>query len=142
MKNLALKVKKRDESSSKNEESDDEEDLFCLITRGLEGIMRMTKRFKRYKLRNDYKGISSSNSNFKSNKLTCFECGSNKHFVKECPKKKNKHRRRTKRNKQWLLSGVTPRDQVSRKTRMNKLIYVLWLIALKRMMKKTTLRRY
>ena len=76
MKNLALKVKKRDESSSKNEESDDEEDTFALITRGLEGIVRLRKRFKRYKSRIDFQGKSSSNSNTKSNKLACFECGS------------------------------------------------------------------
>ena len=36
MKNLTLKAKKRDESLSENEESDDKEDPFILITRGLE----------------------------------------------------------------------------------------------------------
>ena len=48
MKNLELTPKKHEESSSTNEESDYEEHPFALITRGLEGIMRMRKRFKRY----------------------------------------------------------------------------------------------
>ena len=45
MKNPALKAKKYQESSSEDEESDDEEDPFALITRGLEGIMKMRKKF-------------------------------------------------------------------------------------------------
>ena len=45
--NLELKAKKRDEYSSGNKESDDEKDPFALITRGLEGITKMQKRFKR-----------------------------------------------------------------------------------------------
>ena len=86
MKNLALKAKKHHESSSDNEESDDEKYPFALIIRGLEGIMKMRKRFKKFKSRNKGK---SSNSNFDSRtkKLSCFERGSTKHFVKECPKK-------------------------------------------------------
>ena len=85
MKKLALKAKKHQESSSKNEERDDEEDPFALSARGLEWIMKMRKRFKS---RNDYKGKSSSNSNSKTNKLAFFGCGSTEHPVKECPKKK------------------------------------------------------
>ena len=61
MTNISLKAKKCEESSRKNDECDDEEDPFALIIRGLEGIMKMCKRFKRYKSRNDYKGRSSSN---------------------------------------------------------------------------------
>ena len=93
MKNLALKEKKHQESSSENEESDDEEDPFALITRGLEGIMKMWKRFKKFKSRN--KG-ESSNSNSKTNKLACFECGFTEHLVKEYPKKKRYTTRKEK----------------------------------------------
>ena len=50
MKNLALKSKKHHESSSNDEESDNEEDPFALITRGLEGIMKMRKRLKNLNL--------------------------------------------------------------------------------------------
>lgn len=46
MKNLAFKAKKREKSSSKNEESDDEQELFALIIRDLEGIMKMRKNLK------------------------------------------------------------------------------------------------
>ena len=41
MKKLALKAKKREESLNKNDESDDEEDLFAFITSGLEGIIKI-----------------------------------------------------------------------------------------------------
>ena len=97
MKNLALKAKKRKEFSSKNEESHDEEDSFALITRDQEGIMKMRKRFKRYKSRNDYKHKSSSSSNSKSIKLACFECRSTEHVMKECPKKKKEHYKKNKK---------------------------------------------
>ena len=88
VKNLAQEAKKHQESSSKNEESDDEEDPFTLITRGLEGIMKIRKRFKKFKSRSKSK---SFNSNSKTNKRACFECGSTEHLVKECPKKKKKY---------------------------------------------------
>ena len=52
MKNLALKAKKHHDSSSEDEESEDEEDPFAIITRGLEGIMKMSKRFNKFKSRN------------------------------------------------------------------------------------------
>ena len=96
MKNLALKAKKRQESSSENEKSDDEEDLFALITRGLKGTMRMRKRFKRFKPRNDYKGKPSSNFNSKIDKFACFECGSTKHLIQEFPKNKKEYYKKTK----------------------------------------------
>ena len=84
MKNLALKEKKRKETSSENAKSHDEEDPFDLIARGLEGIMKIRKRFKKYKWKNNYKGKSSSSN--KTNKLACFECGSTKHLMTYCPK--------------------------------------------------------
>ena len=56
MKNLALKANKHKESSSENEESDDEEDPFALIIRGLEVIMKMQKKYKKFKSRN--KGVN------------------------------------------------------------------------------------
>ena len=86
MKNLALKAKKEEETSSDNGENDDEEDLFALITRRLERIMKMKKRYRKFKSRNKFKGKSSFQN--KSNKLTCFECGSKDYLVKECPKKR------------------------------------------------------
>ena len=49
MKNLALKANNSEETSSEYEESDDEDDPFTLIIKGLEGIMKMRKRFRRYK---------------------------------------------------------------------------------------------
>ena len=102
MKNLALKAKKHHESSSDSEDSDDEEDPFALITKGLEGIMKMRKRFKKFKSRNKGKS-SNSNSNFKTNKLACFECGSTEHIVKDCPKKKRQSYKKNK-NKQAMVA--------------------------------------
>ncbi|XP_057518412.1 uncharacterized protein LOC130799327 [Amaranthus tricolor] len=67
MKNLALKAKKHYESSSEDEESDDEEYPFALIIRGLERIMKMRKRFNKFKSGN--KGKSSS-SNSETHKLS------------------------------------------------------------------------
>ena len=100
MKNLALKAKKHQESSSENEKNDDEEDPFSLITRGLEGIIKMRKRFKKFKSRNKGK---SFNSNSKTKKLGCFECGSIEHLVKECPKKKKEYYKKRK-NKQAMVA--------------------------------------
>ena len=97
---LILKAKKHQESSSENEKSDGEEDTFALITRGLEGIMKMRKRFKKFKSRSKGK---SSNSNSKTNKLACFECGSTEHLVKECPKKKKEYYKKSK-HKQAMVA--------------------------------------
>ena len=94
MKNLALKEKKHQEPSSENEESDDEEDPFALITKGLEGIMKMRKRNKKFKSRNKSK---FSNSNSKTKKLAYFECGSTEHLLKECPKKKKEYYMKNKK---------------------------------------------
>ena len=99
MKNLALKAKKHHESLSTDEESDDEEDLFALITRGLEGIMKMRKIFKKFKSQNKGKSFSS---NSKTNKFACFECGSTKHLVKECPKKKKKYYKKNKKKQEMV----------------------------------------
>ena len=51
MKNLSLKAKKLEEPSRENEESDDEEDPFTLIARGLEGIMKMRKKIQNIKVK-------------------------------------------------------------------------------------------
>ena len=93
---LILKAKKHQESSSENEKSDGEEDTFALITRGLEGIMKMRKRFTKFKSRNKGK---SSNSNSKTNKLASFECGSTEHLKRNVLKRKGNTTRKTKRNK-------------------------------------------
>ena len=90
MKNLALKAKKHQKSSSEDEKSDDEEDLFALITRGLKGIWRCTKELKILNLE------TKANLRVLIPKLT---------------KRKRNITRKTKRNKQWLLSGVIPKDQ-------------------------------
>ena len=50
MKNFALKAKKYQESPSENEESDDEEHPFALIIRGIEGILKMRKRYKKIQI--------------------------------------------------------------------------------------------
>ena len=62
MKNLEFRAKKHEETSCENVDSDDEEDSFALIARGLEDIMKIRKRFRKYKSKNNYKGKSSSNN--------------------------------------------------------------------------------
>ena len=103
MKNLALKPKKHHESSSDDEKSADEEDSFVLITKGLEEIMKMRKRFKRFKSRNKGKSCNS-NSNFETNKLACFECGSTDHLLKECPKKKRESYKKNKKKQAMVAT--------------------------------------
>ena len=62
----------------------------------------MHKRFKKFKSRNKGKS-SNSNSNFKTNKLACFECGCTEHLVKECPEKKRESYKKN-RNKQEMIA--------------------------------------
>ena len=121
MKNLALKAKKHYESSSEDEESDDEEYPFALITRGLERIMKMRKRFNKFKSGN--KGKSSS-SNSETHKLVCFECGSTEHLVKECPKKKKEYYKKNKTKQEMVESRVILKDQPNLKVKMVKLTCV------------------
>ena len=101
MKYLALKIMKREKSSSETEECDDEEDPFALITRGVDGIMKMQKGFKRFKSRNDYKVKSSSNSNSKSKKLACLSGDLQNILLKNVLKRKRNITIRTKGNKQF-----------------------------------------
>ena len=46
MKNIAFKTTKEEKTSSENEDSDNQEDHFALITRGLKHIMRMKKQIQ------------------------------------------------------------------------------------------------
>ena len=63
----------------------------------------MRKRFKRFTSRNKGKS-SNSNSNFKTNKLACFACGSTEHLVKECPKKKRESYKKNKKKQAMVAT--------------------------------------
>ena len=63
----------------------------------------MGKRFKKFKSRNKGKS-SNSNSNFKTNKPACFECGSTEHLVKKCPKKKRESHKKNKKKQAMVAT--------------------------------------
>lgn len=77
-----------------NDDNDDKQDLVALITRGLERIIRMKKKYENFKRINNNKGKFYSQN--KSNKVTCFKCGSIDDVVKECPEKKKDYYKRDK----------------------------------------------
>jgi hypothetical protein len=75
-KNIALKAKQiKQEMISRQEESEEEDD---------EATAMMVKNFRKFL------NFSKNPTSSRSSKKTCFECGSNDHFVANCPKKKNK----------------------------------------------------
>lgn len=108
MKNLALKAKKEESSSDDAEGSQDDEDPFALVARGLSKILKMQKKYykpRRYENSKYQRGKSSSKKSNSAN-LKCFECSSTDHFIKDCPqvKKKNDKSKKDKDKKAMVAT--------------------------------------
>ena len=86
--------------------------------------------------------MSCSNSNSKSNEVTCFECESTKNLVKECSKMKKKYHKKNKKKQIMVAKRSESEGSIESKNEDGQSHLCLIANSNKRTMKKTNLKRY